>query len=843
MSERPPSPDKNPTVSPRIVKLGKFGELSASWEQSISHDPIELVGNEMDIDLSKFPFEPNQNADIISHADGTLEITSLQDESTPGARTKIPISLPSGSYTFTVVGFSDAESTFFPWVMGKDGIRLTPTVHIPTDEEPISVQFKVANNEQVFLGVLCHRQQVGDKCYINSMHISKNSQIEGIPSKGSFHSINLSQLIPHQSTILSSAPDGIHVSSKPISTPGTYALIDVKPRSTISLFVRVSISFPSVAFLYVADSITGNELIKRNIIVESSEQPEEAPPSEFFSSVEIPSGVSQIRLGLLFSTVSQPDEHTMTIHTLEVVGHSKLGDIVDESYVINMPDEREKFALCESQASRFDFEISRWEAIDGYSEPHNSNWREYMEKPWNKIDESLGRKSIDRPGAWGYLLSMKGIFSNAIAKNHDSIAVFDDDFILSKSFDHRFSKFIELIGGSWDVAYLGASQWLWDNSEQPTGPHYPPDENTNGTFAVIYRKSVFETILKEIEKMDAPFDAGPLRNVVLGISRGKSFVSFPNIAIANLEKPGIRESRNQIEFSKRFGWDLEDYPPWFNSWSSSPVIIRDSGRIKEDCKKLFVTAVTTVNRKDYLQDFINDWAKTKSPHIDSVLIVADDGSTDGTIEWLSEQLDIGNSRLVIIRNNGLGIARQTNSIIDFISNIDNQIDAIFMCNDDIRFLRPGWDKAYHEAMRSSGYDHLVYFNPEWKPPSHEENSLRSDSITSYCTAREAMGCFYTLTPRLIDRLGFFDEEAFPVRGHSHVDYTLRACRLEANDSQFLFDLSNSNELIGMVMRDGYKRTFRTLSVKEMRLTTSDSELAKRESILLTEGRAFVPRGW
>jgi len=797
----------------------------------------------MDIDLSKFPFEPNQNADIIAHGDGTLEITSLQDGSTPGARSKNPISLPSGSYTLTVVGFSDAESTFFPWVMGEGGIRLTPTVHISTDEEPISVQFKVAHNEQVFIGVLCHRQQVGDKCYINSMHIAKNSQIEDISSKGSFQSIRLSQLIPHQNTILSSAPDGIHVSSKPISTPGTFALIDVKPSSTISFFVRVSITFPSVAFLYVADSITGNELIKRNIIFESSEQTGESPPTELFSSVEIPPGVSQIRLGLLFSTVSQPDDHTMIIHAFEVVEHSKLGDIVDETYVINMRDEREKFSLCESQASRFDFEISRWEAIDGNSEPHISNWREYMEKPWNAADENLGRKSIDKPGAWGYLLSMKGIFSDAIAKNHDSIAVFDDDFILSNSFDHRFSKFIELIGDSWDVAYLGASQWLWDNSEQPNGPHYPPDENTNGTFAVIYRKSVFETILKEIEKMDAPFDAGPLRNVVLGASRGKSFVSFPNFVIANLEKSGIRESRNQIEFSKRFGWDLADFPSWLNSWSPSPVIIRDSGKIKEDCKGLFVTAVTTVNRKDYLQNFINDWAKTKSSDVDSVLIIADDGSTDGTIQWLADQLDIGNSRLVIIRNNGLGIARQTNSIIDFISNIDKQIDAIFMCNDDIRFLRPGWDKAYHEAMQSSGYDHLVYFNPEWKPPSHEESSLRSDSLESYCTAREAMGCFYTLTPRLIDGLGFFDEESFPVRGHSHVDYTLRACRLEANDSQFLFDLTNSNELIGMVMRDGYKRTFRTLSVKEMRLTTSDSELAKRESVLLTEGRVFVPRGW
>ena len=106
-----------------------------------------------------------------------------------------------------------------------------------------------------------------------------------------------------------------------------------------------------------------------------------------------------------------------------------------------------------------------------------------------------------------------------------------------------------------------------------------------------------------------------------------------------------------------------------------------------------------------------------------------------------------------------------------------------------------------------------------------------------------MGCFYTLTPSLIRRLGFFDEEEFPVRGHSHIDYTLRACRLEANDSNFLFDIENSNQYIGMEMREGYKRTHRNLTVREKVLTTSETSLKKRESVLLTEGRIHVPRNW
>ena len=214
----------------------------------------------------------------------------------------------------------------------------------------------------------------------------------------------------------------------------------------------------------------------------------------------------------------------------------------------------------------------------------------------------------------------------------------------------------------------------------------------------------------------------------------------------------------------------------------------------------FVTGVTTVNRLEYLKRFVSDWLATKSTSANSTLIVADDGSSDGTIEWL-EELELKDSRLIVIRNNGSGIARQSNSILDAISKMKIDIDAVFMCNDDIRFRKSGWDVAYLESMQYSGFDHLVYFNPEWKEPSHSEKFQGKADLVSFCTPREAMGCFYTLTPKLIERLGFFDESSFPVRGHSHVDYTMRACRCEANDGQFLFDMNNSNTLIGMVLRE------------------------------------------
>ena len=438
---------------------------------------------------------------------------------------------------------------------------------------------------------------------------------------------------------------------------------------------------------------------------------------------------------------------------------------------------------------------------------------------------------------------MKEIFEDAISKGHDSIAIFDDDFVFSNSFDHCFSKLTEFIGDEWDVIYLGASQWLWDEVNFLSKPFYAPDKNTNGSFAVIYRKSIFVDIVQKINEMKAPFDAGPLRDIVLGESLQKSFVAYPNLVIANVEKEGIRDSRNQKEFSKRFRWELENFPAWFTEWSPCPTVLLDTNEGSAEEYNGFVTAVTTINRKEYLQNFIQDWTNTRDEEKNRTLIVADDGSTDGTLEWLCEDLEIPGTRLVVIRNDSLGIARQTNSILEFVTKMKYPPAAIFMCNDDIRFLQNGWDKEYFNAMRLSGFDHLVYFNPDWKKPSHQEYSPSFPALHSSCSAREAMGCFYTLTPNLISQIGFFDEDSFPVRGHSHIDYTIRACRCEANDSDFLYDIENSNSMIGMVLRDGYKRTHRVLSVWERKVTTSDAKLSRREEILSEEGRIFVNKGW
>ena len=107
---------------------------------------------EFEIDPSIWSFEANQNADFTLHEDGMIELRVLQEKSTPGIKISEGIRLPAGNYVFTVVAYAEAPNTFFPFAIDSDGVRLTPTIHIPTQEELISVPFKLDRGGRVVFG-------------------------------------------------------------------------------------------------------------------------------------------------------------------------------------------------------------------------------------------------------------------------------------------------------------------------------------------------------------------------------------------------------------------------------------------------------------------------------------------------------------------------------------------------------------------------------------------------------------------------------------------------------------------------------------------------------------------
>ena len=69
-----------------------------------------------------------------------------------------------------------------------------------------------------------------------------------------------------------------------------------------------------------------------------------------------------------------------------------------------------------------------------------------------------------------------------------------------------------------------------------------------------------------------------------------------------------------------------------------------------------------------------------------------------------------------------------------------------------------------------------------------------------------MGALFTFTKKLVKEIGYFDEENFKIRGHSHIDFTIRCCRKKFNNNKNLYDIKDSTKYITLI-KDNYVSTF------------------------------------
>ena len=179
------------------------------------------------------------------------------------------------------------------------------------------------------------------------------------------------------------------------------------------------------------------------------------------------------------------------------------------------------------------------------------------------------------------------------------------------------------------------------------------------------------------------------------------------------------------------------------------------------------------------------------------IIIADDGSTDGTKEYLKELQK--KHKLIIVENNRRGIHHQVNSILKYLSSID--FDLCFKIDDDILFQKEGWDKLYWNTIERTGYDHLIFYDKNWRPHLNLERPIISGNLVANCFSEGIQGAFYTLTPSIIQAVGYFDEQRFGSRGLGHIDFSFRCCRAGFNVLKNPFDVKSSNNFIQLQSSD------------------------------------------
>jgi len=247
----------------------------------------------------------------------------------------------------------------------------------------------------------------------------------------------------------------------------------------------------------------------------------------------------------------------------------------------------------------------------------------------------------------------------------------------------------------------------------------------------------------------------------------------------------------------------------------------------------YFIGVTTYNRRVYLSNLLKSWNSTRDKSSNWILVVADDGSTDGTIEFL-ESLQFSGVDVVLIKNDRVGIHRQTNTILQ--KSCEYEFDIGFKCDDDVVFIKKGWDSKYELAVRLSGYDHLVFMDPNWyddvklqvvKEPKGLLQKYNSDD-------NHIQGAFWTFTKRVIDTVGYFDTTEFGWCGYGHVDYTMRCCRAGFNKLGSLCDACDSQDFLKLV-----KSNYEPAVSNSVRFSYNTQEQIEYKKKKMKESRLYV----
>lgn len=204
-----------------------------------------------------------------------------------------------------------------------------------------------------------------------------------------------------------------------------------------------------------------------------------------------------------------------------------------------------------------------------------------------------------------------------------------------------------------------------------------------------------------------------------------------------------------------------------------------------------ILAVTTYNRLSVFEEMISSFFKYTKNVKDWTIIIADDGSTDGTKEFI-KKLDFKNT--IKIFNDRCGISNQTNSIFLELSKFKEFV--CFKSDDDMIFIKEGWDELYIDAINFSGFQHLCFDHHLFNQfGENKKNLFPKPIINQLLLARTppifTKGCFYTTTNSILKSVGYMDSNSF-FHGLEHVDYSLRCARAGFNDPKHIFDAKDSD---------------------------------------------------
>jgi glycosyltransferase involved in cell wall biosynthesis len=172
--------------------------------------------------------------------------------------------------------------------------------------------------------------------------------------------------------------------------------------------------------------------------------------------------------------------------------------------------------------------------------------------------------------------------------------------------------------------------------------------------------------------------------------------------------------------------------------------------------------IVTYNRKEILSGTIDQVrAFTRQP--DAALVVADDGSNDGTLKMLRDK------QVPVINVVNMGIAWNKNRALFILSHMLH-CDTVILLEDDTRPVRAGWESEW--IIGAKRWGHVNYGRDLMRPSFLSGSGTGADpyrcrDVTAQCSSYSKTALTYG---------GYFDSR-FKGYGHEHVEHSRRLVRV------------------------------------------------------------------
>lgn len=182
--------------------------------------------------------------------------------------------------------------------------------------------------------------------------------------------------------------------------------------------------------------------------------------------------------------------------------------------------------------------------------------------------------------------------------------------------------------------------------------------------------------------------------------------------------------------------------------------------------------IVTYNRRSIVADTI-DRVRQFTHHPDAVMVVADDGSSDGTLEMLREK------RAPVITGVNMGIAWNKNRALFLLTHMLG-CETVILLEDDTRPTRSGWEANWMQGATRWGH---VNFASDWmldhavSGAGTVADPVLSRHVTAQCSAYASAALTF----------GGYLDSRFRGYGHEHVEHTRRLIRVGYGGSDHRVD--------------------------------------------------------